>query len=310
MTDMQAIAPWLPSDPAHWTYEQFVEAGQQVVSGGQWLLGDLACGLETKYGEGDLAKFASDISVEFSTLRKYKQVAQAYSESVRHRTISFGVHEVFATQSDRAELISSRDDWTVAQARELVANRRSALPGSPESSTFEATGQYPEIPELAPGLAGVTDDLTPEDFVDDLDDWGSGLDADKTADPDEAPSAEPKYQSPELWSDEEQELRKRLEEGETIVVSMHKETHQNLCKWADDKGLFVRIDRRTEWGNPFELPGDGDRGTVIYNFTQHYFPYKPSLHTKLGKLRGKALGCWCAPESCHGDVLKEQADHE
>jgi hypothetical protein len=30
----------------------------------------------------------------------------------------------------------------------------------------------------------------------------------------------------------------------------------------------------------------------------------------IGQLRGKALGCWCASEPCHGDVLAEQADVE
>lgn len=28
----------------------------------------------------------------------------------------------------------------------------------------------------------------------------------------------------------------------------------------------------------------------------------------LHELKGKVLGCWCAPNSCHGDVLTELAD--
>lgn len=27
-----------------------------------------------------------------------------------------------------------------------------------------------------------------------------------------------------------------------------------------------------------------------------------------GELRGKVLGCWCAPKMCHGDVLAELAE--
>lgn len=26
-------------------------------------------------------------------------------------------------------------------------------------------------------------------------------------------------------------------------------------------------------------------------------------------LHGKVLGCWCKPNACHGDILKEYADH-
>jgi hypothetical protein len=53
---------------------------------------------------------------------------------------------------------------------------------------------------------------------------------------------------------------------------------------------------------------DGDRDTVIRNYADHYLPHKPSLLAKLPELRGKALGCWCAPEPCHGDVLKARAE--
>lgn len=103
------------------------------------------------------------------------------------------------------------------------------------------------------------------------------------------------------WTDEERALLKRLRGGEIVVVSLR--THANFIGWAEASNLYERIDRRTPWGNPFELPGDGDREAVIRNYEEHYLPYKPSLTSKLDGLRGKALGCWCAPEPCHGDVL-------
>ena len=34
-----------------------------------------------------------------------------------------------------------------------------------------------------------------------------------------------------------------------------------------------------------------------------HLPSRPDLLARLGELRGKALGCWCAPLACHGDVL-------
>lgn len=104
------------------------------------------------------------------------------------------------------------------------------------------------------------------------------------------------------WSADERTLVERLRAGETVVVTL-RGAHDNLIRWADSAGLYVRVDRKTVWGNPFETPADGDRATVIRNYDQHYLPHKPSLLRKVTDLRGKALGCWCAPEPCHGNVL-------
>ncbi len=110
------------------------------------------------------------------------------------------------------------------------------------------------------------------------------------------------------WTDDERDLLKHLRAGETVVLNMRAEGHPNLWRWAEQSGLAVRIDRKSEWGNPFILPGDGDRETVIDNYVVHYWLHKPSLHDKVSDLAGKALGCWCAPDSCHGDVLARWAE--
>ncbi len=109
------------------------------------------------------------------------------------------------------------------------------------------------------------------------------------------------------WSDDEQAILKRLRDGDTVVVSF-REHHTNLVRWAEAEGLLIPVDRRTEWGNPFEMPYDGDRKTVVDHYANHYLPYKPSLLARLPELRGKALACWCAPELCHADVLKGRAE--
>jgi hypothetical protein len=98
-------------------------------------------------------------------------------------------------------------------------------------------------------------------------------------------------------------LLDRVEAGETIVVSQR--TDQGLIASLQPTGRYVRIDRQSDWGNPFETPADGDRATVIRNYRKHFLPFKPSLLARLPELRGKALGCWCAPLPCHGDVLIE-----
>ena len=114
-------------------------------------------------------------------------------------------------------------------------------------------------------------------------------------------------ESPPVWSESELRMRAEVEAGRVIVASLRGE-HRNLVGWAEASGRYVRIDRRTEWGNPFEMPADGDRATVIANYRDHYLPHKPTLLANLHALVGKVLGCWCAPEACHGDVLKARAE--
>lgn len=61
----------------------------------------------------------------------------------------------------------------------------------------------------------------------------------------------------------------------------------------------------SKWANPFKIgPRDGDRHAVIEKYRQ-YILNTPELYDALGELQGHTLGCWCAPERCHGDVLIE-----
>lgn len=66
----------------------------------------------------------------------------------------------------------------------------------------------------------------------------------------------------------------------------------------------VLIDRRTKWGNPFQIGIDGTREEVIEKYRE-WILSQPELLKELPKLKGKRLGCWCAPMPCHGDVLVE-----
>ena len=80
----------------------------------------------------------------------------------------------------------------------------------------------------------------------------------------------------------------------------------------------VYIGRPSKWGNPYTHKADSDtlaefivptrkeainayRGWIVFGEGQHL------LHD-LHELKGKTLGCWCKPKSCHGDVLKELVD--
>jgi hypothetical protein len=115
------------------------------------------------------------------------------------------------------------------------------------------------------------------------------------------------------WTQTQLERRQLVEKGVTVVASMRnddsgKPIDNALIAWADQAGIMVKIDRNTDWGNPFETPADGSRDEVCDNYAQHYLPYKPSLLKKVPNLKGKVLVCWCHPLRCHGDHLAELAN--
>lgn len=108
------------------------------------------------------------------------------------------------------------------------------------------------------------------------------------------------------WSRAELDRRRIVEAGGTVVANMHSGKDEYLLRWARSTDRFVRVDRASDWGNPYEMPDDGNRETVCKSF-EIYFARKLSLHVKLQSLRGKVLGCWCYPEQCHGSYLAKQA---
>lgn len=56
------------------------------------------------------------------------------------------------------------------------------------------------------------------------------------------------------------------------------------------------------WGNPYIIGPDGDRDTVIAKYRQYIMSH-PDMMAEIPTLKGKRLGCWCAPHQCHGDIL-------
>jgi len=94
--------------------------------------------------------------------------------------------------------------------------------------------------------------------------------------------------------------------------------YSNLKEWNEDKnneyigrGGIVFIDgvRYPEngsiWANPYKL--EVSREESLRKFREYIVKKikDENLYEKLIGLDGKNLGCWCKPESCHGDVLVE-----
>ena len=112
-----------------------------------------------------------------------------------------------------------------------------------------------------------------------------------------------------VWTPDQTERREAAERGECVVANVRarggRRVDGALLRWASAEGRLVRIDRRTEWGNPFEMSVDGDRAEVVDKFTRFYLPHKRGLLAKIPTLRGKVLACWCHPDRCHGHTIAD-----
>lgn len=91
----------------------------------------------------------------------------------------------------------------------------------------------------------------------------------------------------------------------TRVINIKKET-----QYQSEKSTltYEYIGRGSYWGNPYSMYEDGEeRDEVIrkykYDFDYEKFPKKKK--SEVYKLAGKRLGCFCKPETCHGDVLAD-----
>lgn len=79
----------------------------------------------------------------------------------------------------------------------------------------------------------------------------------------------------------------------------------------------VYIGRPSRWGNPFsEKLGTlasfrvPTRIDAIEKYKEWLMTQPELIERAKRELRGKVLGCWCHPKTCHGDILVELANQE
>jgi hypothetical protein len=66
----------------------------------------------------------------------------------------------------------------------------------------------------------------------------------------------------------------------------------------------VYIGRPGPFGNPFIRGKDGTKEEVIEKYRKWITASAERLEA-LKPLQGKILACWCAPNACHGHVIKQ-----
>ena len=98
------------------------------------------------------------------------------------------------------------------------------------------------------------------------------------------------------------------------VVHCRRETYDVYI----GRGKDPRTGRPGEWGNPYSHRRSGVPGVILVGSRQEAIRrYRTWLWEqirsgqipleKLAALHGKRLGCWCAPDPCHGEVLAAAA---
>ena len=66
------------------------------------------------------------------------------------------------------------------------------------------------------------------------------------------------------------------------------------------------------FGNPYSGTKDGGKERAIALYREYFLNrlrIDPEFLIKVQSLKGKRLGCFCAPEPCHGDVIVEYLDN-
>ncbi len=65
--------------------------------------------------------------------------------------------------------------------------------------------------------------------------------------------------------------------------------------------------KKSRWANSYTIKKYGSLERVLELYEEHLLN-SPKLMAALPSLKGKRLGCWCAPGRCHGDILASYAD--
>lgn len=100
----------------------------------------------------------------------------------------------------------------------------------------------------------------------------------------------------------------------TVGRTNKQEVRRGLSDPLPGEPRRIYIGRPTALGNPFQIGRDGDRETVVAKYRAWLWkrlrdrnsPQRLAMEDLLKEAeKGPVeLLCWCAPQACHGDVIK------
>lgn len=119
------------------------------------------------------------------------------------------------------------------------------------------------------------------------------------------------------FTEDERQRAEAVLAGRTTVVNVRRSgPHKRLVPWLVERGLVRYVGHagnrhawpRSDFANPFVKEAKSDREAMVRHYEQ-WLDQQPDLLHRIaeGELTGWALGCWCAPQRCHADVLAERS---
>ena len=120
-----------PNTIKDWDWETYVSWGQVLRTykdASQWALGDLALGIEKKYGDDAIGKYARDIGINKKSLMEYRRVADRYQRTKRLSYLSFSHHQRALKAEKPLEILEMAHDesWSIKQLDRYLIEERSA----------------------------------------------------------------------------------------------------------------------------------------------------------------------------------------
>ena len=144
-------------------YDGLVEEGRAIADeheSSMWRLGELAGRVDTIFGASSLKKYAEDIGVEYSTLKKAKSTALVWTQEGGRPP--FWTAAALNAVPDREKIIARKPQITQREAREMARQRRKIEPSAPKLEKRAARavkkrgtdglGYFGEIVEVLNGM--------------------------------------------------------------------------------------------------------------------------------------------------------------
>jgi hypothetical protein len=122
--------------PYRKSWEQYIvelQEARETKDGSQWLLGDLALGIEKDYGEDSIGKAAYAGGIEKKTFMNYRTISKRFSKEIREKYRKLSWSHFSAVS---AEKISQPEAWLEKADNEEM---------SVESLRREITEAYPSV---------------------------------------------------------------------------------------------------------------------------------------------------------------------
>ena len=99
-----------------------------------------------------------------------------------------------------------------------------------------------------------------------------------------------------------------IESSSANIINLNTVDIQSWIKGANN--IYIGRRRKelkaSKWKNPYPIDLLNNREKVLKLF-EKYIKRKKNLVYSVGELKGKRLGCWCAPKRCHAELLHRLA---